>query len=254
MTKQGVPNLDINDADMTGFMNCVHGMDCTRGLDLILHTPGGSPAAAEAIVNYLRTKFNMDIRVIIPQLAMSAGTMISCAAKEIVMGKQSSLGPIDPQFNGIPAYNIKMEFEEAKKDLLTNPANAQYWAIKLQQYPAAFMKTAIDAIELSGKLVEEWLGNCMYDCNNEDDKKRIDTIVAKLNEHMDSKIHDRHLNSEFCKLIGLKIKMLEDDSTLQDKVLSLHHAYMITLEQTPAIKIIESQNKKSMISNIQIAR
>ncbi len=254
LTKQGVPNLDINDADMTGFMNCVHGMDCTRGLDLILHTPGGSPAAAEAIVNYLRTKFNMNIRVIIPQLAMSAGTMISCAAKEIVMGKQSSLGPIDPQFNGIPAYNIKMEFEEAKKDLLTNPANAQYWAIKLQQYPAAFMKTAIDAIELSGKLVEEWLGNCMYNRNNEDDKKRIDTIVAKLNEHMDSKIHDRHLNSKFCKSIGLKIKMLEDDSTLQDKVLSLHHAYMITLEQTPAIKIIESQNKKSMISNIQIAR
>lgn len=137
---------------------------------------------------------------------------------------------------------------------MTNPANAQYWAIKLQQYPAAFMKTAIDAIELSGKLVEEWLGNCMYNRNNEDDKKRIDTIVAKLNEHMDSKIHDRHLNSKFCKSIGLKIKMLEDDSTLQDKVLSLHHAYMITLEQTPAIKIIESQNKKSMISNIQIAR
>ena len=115
MTKQGVPNLDINDADMTGFMNCVHGMDCTRGLDLILHTPGGSPAAAEAIVNYLRTKFNMNIRVIIPQLAMSAGTIISCAAKEIVMGKQSSLGPIDLKFNGIPTYNIKMEFEEAKK-------------------------------------------------------------------------------------------------------------------------------------------
>ena len=130
---------------MTGFMNCIHGMDCSQGLDLILHTSGGSPVAAEAIVNYLRTKFSSDIRVIVPQLAMSVGTMISCSAKEIVMGKQSSLGPIDPQFNGIPAYNIKMEFEEAKKDLLENPDTAQYWAIKLQQYPAAFMKTAIDA-------------------------------------------------------------------------------------------------------------
>lgn len=253
-TKQGAPNSDITDADMTGFMNCVHGMDCSKGLDLILHTPGGSPAAAEAIVSYLRTKFNFDIRVIVPQLAMSAGTMISCAAKEIVMGKQSSLGPIDPQFNGIPAYNIKTEFEEAKKDLLANPANAQYWAIKLQQYPAAFMKTAIDAIELSGKLVEEWLGTCMFDHNVDTDKKIINNIVSKLNEHTDSKIHGRHLNSDFCRGIGLKVNMLEDDSELQDKVLTLHHAYMITLETTSAIKIIECQNKKSTISNIQIPR
>ena len=49
------------------------------------------PAAAEAIVNYLRLKFDYDIRVIVPQLAMSAGTMIACAAKEIIIGKQSSL-------------------------------------------------------------------------------------------------------------------------------------------------------------------
>ena len=114
LSRQGQPNLDINDSDMTGFMNCIHGLDCTKGLDLILHTPGGSPAAAEAIVNYLRSKFNNDIRVIVPQLAMSAGTMIACSAKVIIMGKQSSLGPIDPQFNGIPAYNIMMEFEEAR--------------------------------------------------------------------------------------------------------------------------------------------
>ena len=210
-------NLDINDADMTGFMTCIHGLDCSKGLDLILHTPGGSPAAAEAIVSYLRAKFGNDIRVIVPQLAMSAGTMIACSAKEIIMGKQSSLGPIDPQFNGIPAYNIMMEFEEAKKDLLDNPKNAQYWAIKLQQYPAAFMKTAIDAIE-----------------------------------HDDSKIHGRHFNAEFCRSIGLKISMMEDDGQLQDKILSVHHAYMITLDGTPTIKIIENHQKKSVISNIQI--
>lgn len=189
-----------------------------------------------------------------PQLAMSAGTMICCSAKEIIMGKQSSLGPIDPQFNGIPAYNIKMEFEEAKKDLLANPANAQYWAIKLQRYPAAFMKTAIDAIDLSGKLVEEWLGTCMFDNNKTADQRVIKNIVSKLNEHTDSKIHGRHLNSDFCKAIGMRITMLEDNSELQDKVLTLHHAYMITLDVTPAIKIVESQNKKSTISNVQIMR
>lgn len=247
LTKRGAGNLDINDSDMTGFMNAIKDMDCSKGLDLILHTPGGDPAASEAIVNYLRVKFNNDIRAIVPQLAMSAGTMIACSAKEIIMGKQSSLGPIDPQFNGIPAYNIKLEFEEAKEDLLKNPGNAQYWAIKLQQYPAAFMKTALDAIELSGKLVEEWLGSCMFDKDN--DKEIIKNIVESLNEHDNSKNHGRHLNVKFCKDIGLKIVALESDSELQDLVLSVHHAYMLTLDSSPAVKIIENQNGKVLISN-----
>ena len=250
LNKRTTNNTDINDSDMTGFMNCVYGLDCSKGLDLVLHTPGGSPAAAEIIVSYLRNKFSNDIRVIVPQLAMSAGTMMACSAKEIIMGKQSSLGPIDPQINGIPAYNIKSEFEEAKNDLLTNPANTNYWAIKLQQYPAAFMKTAIDAIELSELLVKEWLGTCMFDKKTPSDQAVIDKIASTLNEHNSSKIHGRHFNSDFCKSMGLKVTMMEDDSQLQEAILSLHHLYMISLDLTQAIKIIENQDGKSFISSV----
>ena len=98
LTKPTAPNTDINDSDMSGFMNALKGIDPTKGLDLLLHTPGGNPTAAESIVKYLRTKFDSDIRIIVPHMAMSAGTMIACCGKEIVMGKHSSLGPIDPQF------------------------------------------------------------------------------------------------------------------------------------------------------------
>lgn len=218
LNKPNESNTDINDLDMTGFMNSLRGMDCSKGLDLILHTPGGSPAAAEAIINYLRSKFNKDIRVIIPQIAMSAGTMMACSAKTIIMGKQSSLGPVD----------------------------AQYWAIKLQQYPAAFLKTAIDAIQLSSTLLREWLSTCMFE---ESDKEIVDSIVAKLNEHDDSKTHGRHFNVEFCKSIGLKIELLEEDDELQDAVLSIHHAYMLTLGGTDAVKIIESNNGKAVVNH-----
>ena len=250
LNKPSAGNLDINDSDMTGFMNAIKDMDCSKGLDLFLHTPGGDPAAAEAIVNYLRIKFCNDIRAVVPQLAMSAGTMIACSAKEIIMGKQSSLGPIDPQFNGIPAYNIKLEFEEAKADLANHPENAKYWAIKLQQYPAAFMKTALDAIDLSGQLLREWLETCMFDRTR--DRDTIDNIVNKLNEHDKSKTHGRDLGIDFCKNIGLKIRSLEDDPDIQDLVLSIHHAYMITLDATPAMKIIENDNGKAMISRLSV--
>lgn len=248
LDKEGVPNLDINDSDMTGFMNAVKDMDCTKGLDLILHTPGGDPSAAEAIVNYLRSKFDKDIRVIVPQIAMSAGTMLACSAKTIIMGKQSSLGPVDPQFNGIPAYNIKYEFEEAKSDLALHPENAAYWAIKLQQYPAAFMKTAMDAIDLSSILIREWLLTCMFDSNEE---QIVDEIVKRLNEHDDSKTHGRHYNIDFCKDVGLKIDAMEDDNTLQDAILSVHHSYMITMTGTDVSKIIENQNGKAFVSHVR---
>ena len=34
--------IDINDMDMNGLMSAICGLDCSKGLDLILHTPGGS--------------------------------------------------------------------------------------------------------------------------------------------------------------------------------------------------------------------
>lgn len=239
--------LDVNDVDMNGFMNALKGMDCKKGLDLILHTPGGSPVAAEAIVNYLRSKFNNDIRVIVPQLAMSAGTMIACSAKCIIMGLPSSLGPIDPQFGGIPAYNIIQEFDEAKNDLSNNPSSYSYWKIQLEKYPAAFVKRAEEAIALSNDLVSKWLGTCMFDSKN--DKDKIKNIVDKLNEHDNSKEHGRHFNLEYCRNMGLKIQNLEDDNDLQDAVLSVHHIFMITMNTTSACKIIQSSNNKCWIVN-----
>lgn len=248
LSKTDVNGVDICDSDMAGFMEAVRGLNCSKGLDLILHTPGGDPTAAESIVKYLRKKFNDDIRIIVPHMAMSAGTMISCSGKEIIMGKHSSLGPIDPQLSGIPAYSIVNEFFSAKEDLKNNPMNVQYWSIQLGKYPPAFLNRAIDAIELSGILVKEWLGTCMFDATK--DQETIDKIVNSLNEHTDSKEHARHFDSDFCKKIGLKIIDLESDQQLQDKVLSIHHAMVLTFNSTQAVKIIENDQKGTWIQSI----
>lgn len=253
LNKSEAPNTDINDSDMTGFMETVKGLDCSKGLDLIIHTPGGNPTAAESIVKYLRNKFNNDIRIIVPHLAMSAGTMIACCGKSIIMGKHSSLGPIDPQFNGIPAYSIKKEFEQAKEEVTNNPNTIMYWKIQLEKYPAAFLNLAISSIELSEVLVKEWLGTCMFDYKNPVDKKVIDKIVKGLNENENSKSHGRHLDIEFCSKLGLKIERLEDDQQLQDKVLSIHHAMTLTFNSSPtAVKIIENNENGTMVYNVSV--
>lgn len=240
-----VENTDINDNDMNGFMNTVRGLDCENGLDLVLHTPGGSPMAAEAIVKYLRSKFGKNIRVIVPHMAMSAGTMIACSAKEIIMGKQSSLGPIDPQLNGIPAYSIQSEFEDAKIDLANGTQNFNYWRLLLSKYPAAYVKMAMDAIALSDTLLREWLGSCMLE---DAASETIEKVCNSLNEHVDSKAHARHFDASFCKSIGFHIIDLEADQRLQDAVLSVHHCYVHTFASTAAVKIIENQNGKAFIN------
>ncbi|ETR66819.1 MAG: periplasmic serine protease (ClpP class) [Candidatus Magnetoglobus multicellularis str. Araruama] len=116
-----VRGIEISDVDKNGFMNAIHGLNRSKGLDIILHTPGGEVAATESIVDYIRQMFGTDVRAIVPQLSMSAGTMIACSCKSIVLGTHSNLGPVDPQFGGIPAQGVVEEFrraiEEIKKTL-----------------------------------------------------------------------------------------------------------------------------------------
>lgn len=111
----------INEEDIQGLMEAIHRLKSGK-LDLILHSPDGVAEVAEGMVSYLRKKFD-HIRVIVPQAAMSAATMLACAANEIVMGKQSSLGPIDPQLELLSEYGVQFlpaqaiidNFETVKK-------------------------------------------------------------------------------------------------------------------------------------------
>src|ERR1700734_193452 len=69
LSKPNVGPAGILDEDKNGLMMAVHQLPRSRGLDLILHTPGGSIAATQSIVNYLHRMFGTDIRAIIPQIA-----------------------------------------------------------------------------------------------------------------------------------------------------------------------------------------
>ena len=94
LQKPDVKGSEINDEDKNGLMTAIHQLDRTLGLDLVLHTPGGETAATELIVHYLRAMFGTNIRAVVPQLAMSGGTMISCACREILMGSLPVSGPL----------------------------------------------------------------------------------------------------------------------------------------------------------------
>ncbi|MCE2690745.1 MAG: hypothetical protein LW862_13100 [Rubrivivax sp.] len=240
----------VNDIDKNGLMTTINGLDVSKGLDLVLHTPGGDTAATESIVDYLWSKFRGDVRCFVPQMAMSAGTMIACSCREIWMGKQSSLGPIDPQFGGIPAHGVLEEFKRAYREIIDDPRTIPVWQPVIAKYHPAFLGECEKAITWSNSLVEAWLKRNMLAGDPNRDATAA-AIIIELGDHSVSLSHNRHLSATRCQDIGLKICDLEQDQKLQDKVLSVHHSYFHTLSSTGAFKIIE--NHKGM-AFIQVAQ
>lgn len=255
--------VSITLEDVQGLMEVVHGLDGRIGLDLIVHSPGGSPDAAEALVHYLRSKFS-DIRIIIPQAAMSAATMLACAGNRIVMGKHSSLGPIDPQFllatpggtMAHPAQAILDQFDLAK-DECKDPQLLGAWMPILPQYGPSLLLQCINALDLAENLVAEWLRTWMLAPQGKTKAaKKARAIARKLADHSKFKSHGRPIHRDAARDIGLIVDDLEVDQALQDLVLTVFHATTHTFSATAAVKIIENQNSRAfvrtqMIPNMQ---
>lgn len=228
------PHVIIDDQDKNAFMAAVYKLDRTKGLDLILHTPGGDIAATESIVTYLKKIFNGNIRAFIPQISMSAGTMIAMSCKEIVMGEQSSLGPIDPQMGGIACQAVVDEFKRAVEEVSKNPAALGLWQAIISKYHPTFLTACENAITWSAKLAEQWL----KEVNPKIDFDKIKNVFLN---HNNSYSHSRHMSKQDCKDAGLNIIDLEKDQDLQDAVLSLHHCYMILFDKLMISKVVENQ-------------
>jgi hypothetical protein len=253
----GIPldMLSITANDIHGFMEAVYSLT-DRNLDLIVHSPGGSPEAAEAIVEYLRSKFD-HIRVFVPHMAMSAATMLACAADQIVMGNHSFIGPIDPQLQlqtalgprFVPAQAITQQFEMAKAES-ADPANLRAWLPMLSQYGPDLLATCINVSDLSKTLVTEWLQKYMFK-GQRSGRKKAEEIGNWLGSHDVFKTHGRPISRALAEQHKLNIMELESDQPLQDAVLSIYHALAHTLGSTGAVKIIENHLGKAYLQMVQ---
>lgn len=247
LTKPRMDGIEVNDEDKNGFMLCIHGLDRDRGLDLILHTPGGDGAATVSLVEYLRSVFKRDIRAIVPQIAMSAGTMIASSCKDIIMGRQSSLGPVDPQYGVISAANLLAEVKKAKSEILANPNAALFWNPILSKITPSFLERCEWAMQDQAEFIKQTLAENMFaDLSQAERDKRIASVIAEFGNNK-GRAHNTHIQYQQCLDAGLKVSMLETDQKLQDLVLTVHHCYMHTLANTLAFKIVENQLGRAMV-------
>ena len=81
-----------------------------RNILLIIHSSGGRIEPAYLISKCCK-EYSDKFVVSVPRKAKSAATLISLGADEIHMGIMSELGPIDPQFGGLPALGLSSAVE-----------------------------------------------------------------------------------------------------------------------------------------------
>lgn len=238
-SKAGIVGMEINDEDKNGFMMAVHKLNRKLGLDLILHTPGGRVSATESIVDYLHKMFNGDVRAIVPQTAMSAGAMMACSCKTIILGTHSNIGPIDPQLSNVPAHGVVQEFKRAFRECKKDPTKIALWQPIIGKYQPTFLSQCENAIKWSNNFVQAQLENVMFK-GDPKAKAKARHIVKKLTDYRGNKAHDRHIHFEECAKIGLNVEKLEADPELQDLVLTVHHCFMHALQNTNSFKMIEN--------------
>jgi hypothetical protein len=248
LSKPGILQSDINDEDKNGFMMAVHKLDRNRGLDLILHTPGGSIAATESVVDYLHKMFGGNIRAIVPQIAMSAGTMMACSCKAIILSKHSNLGPIDPHLGGMPAYGVIEEFRRACREVKSDSSRIPIWQSIISQYSPTFLSQCENAIKWSNAFVERQLETVMC-CGQGNAKQKAKKIVTTLTDYKGNKTHERHIHFDECQAMGLNVTELEEDSTIQDLVLTVHHCFMHALMNTDSFKMIENHEGSAFVKH-----
>jgi hypothetical protein len=246
--------LQITHEDINGFMSCIYGMDWSKGLTLLLHSPGGVTNATETIVAYLSSKFQ-DIEVVIPTYAMSAGTMISLAANRLIMGRQSQLGPIDPQMpvqqRFVSAQAIVDQFERAKADVLNNRDLAHVWAPVLQSLGPALLQEARNALDYAESIVAEWLEKRMFAGvkNPLSRKKKARQTARYFNDATIHKSHGRRIDRDEARAQGVLVEDLEENQLLQEAVLTAYHVQTIIFEKTPVAKILLSDHDRRWVKN-----
>jgi Serine dehydrogenase proteinase len=244
--------LSVDLGDMRGFMEACSNIE-ERQVDLLLHSPGGNPDAAESIMAYLRQRFD-HIRGVIPLAAMSAATMMALGCDEIVMGAHSQLGPVDPQITvptpegprTAPAQAIKDQFEMAQRDCAGDPSHLAAWMPLLRTLGPGLLAICDSAQQRTVDFVTRELEHHMFRRK----RKRVQYAREAADWFADHRFflsHGRNVTRDDARAHRIIVTDLEDDEVLQDLVLSVSHAAQLTFSSTPCAKLIENHNGRAWI-------
>ncbi len=212
-----------------------------KSVFVMLETSGGSIETAERIGDLLHYHYPAGVNFIIPNFAMSAGTVLVMCGDRILMDYYSVLGPIDPQVQSgggrgrwIPALGYLDKFEELVQKSNDGTLSAAELAFMVEKFDPAELDYFEKARDLSIDLLKKWLvaykfknwtvtrtnGKAVTGKMKTD---RAAQIARKLNETKRWKTHSRGISMDvLVNDVNLIVEDFGADSNLNEAIRSYY--------------------------------
>lgn len=266
----GHARTNMHTADIPSLETVLNSISGADQINLLLHGPGGDGTIVEKMVDMCRAHLsgqNRKLRVIVPNIAKSAATLLALGADQILMGYCSELGPIDPQVpiavSGMTQWISAFAFVEARDKLMDQIADAikkKEPTVGLLQQLAGlnipFTNEMENQIGFAKKtaiaLLDKYMLNLRFQEATERTKK-ANEIAEKLLSKQLFPAHGQYIDGATAKKLGLEVEVLDKD----DELWKLIWEYYIRCEVQMNIplqagliktKLIESGNQVSLVT------
>ena len=222
-------------------------------LNLILHSPGGDGSVVEKFVDLCRSQCKR-FRVIIPNEAKSAATLVALGADEIVMGPPSELGPIDAQIEvfkeGVWRYVSAQSYIEARDSLLKTHAeqskkNEDTGATMqlLATLDLPFITECEHVMGFSRDVATKLLNLYMFKSKTKGKKAKIDHAVQYLSSVQTHMVHSRSINGRVAKTeLELKVRLLGKGDEFWKKIWEYYTRAELHVTAMKAQKMFETEH------------
>lgn len=199
---------------------------------VFLNTPGGSAETAEKMVGIIRHHYT-EVDFVVPDYAMSAGTILCMSGNKIYMDYSSSLGPIDPQvFNGkeyVPALGYLDQVNKLIQKSKAGDLTDVEFAI-VQNLDLATLSSYEQAKELSVTLTKKWLVEYKFknwtvhrtdaqkigqQVTQAEKETRAEEIALKLSNNQEWHSHGRNIGIATLRNLRIEIEDYSNDKKLQ---------------------------------------
>ena len=205
-----------------------------NAISILLRTGGGSAETAERMVNVLRKHYKQ-VNFVVPDVAMSAGTILCMSGDRIYMDYASTLGPIDPQVptpdtgDFVPALGYLDKVQEITQKGELAPADV----VMLKSLDLAKLALFEQARDLSIDLLKRWLVEYKFKnwtehrttnpgtpVTDQQRAERAEQIARDLADHRRWRSHGRNLDVAKLKELRIEIDDFSDNVELRTAVRS----------------------------------
>ena len=220
--------------DVTPFEDLLSVADPEKDLHLLLNTLGGDGETAIRLAQQARARCK-SFTVAVPDMAKSAGTLLTLGADQILMGPPSDLGPVDPQisqqagdgtYRFQPAKAILEAVKYAEQTVQEHPETFPLHAALLGSLTAVEVQAARNVLEHAGTQLRVALRN-RPDLATEELQELAKRLEARLIDEPQS--HSAIVSAADAAGLGLPVQRLGPFDPQWQRIWQLWTRYTLKL-------------------------